>query len=137
MRLSDEAVARAGLWLEYVVRDLQAMRLLHGQPLMEAAVCFHAQQAAEKALKAYLAALSDEDIPRTHDLRLLHSLIAERGGDSPPTEGLPHLNQHAVASRYPDEEFPTALEAQEAVDFATQVVSFVYRALGIQTDETS
>lgn len=137
MKLSDEALARARLWMEYVVRDMQAMRLLEGQPLMEAAVCFHAQQAAEKALKAYLAALSDQDIPRTHDLRRLHSLVLERGGEDPPTRGLLHLNQHAVASRYPEEEFPTQQEAQEAAQFAIEIVAFVRRTIGIAFDGTA
>ena len=40
---SEEALARARLWMEYVVRDMRAIRLLQGQSLMEAAVCFHAQ----------------------------------------------------------------------------------------------
>jgi HEPN domain-containing protein len=136
MKLSDEALARGRLWMEYVVRDMQAMRLLEGQPLMEAAVCFHAQQAAEKALKAYLAALCDEDIPRTHDLRRLHSLVLERGGEKPPTRGLLYLNQHAVASRYPEEEFPTPEEAQEAVEFASEIVGFVRGATGMVPDDT-
>lgn len=135
MKLPEEALARARLWMEYVVRDMQAMRLLHGQPLMEAVVCFHAQQAAEKALKAYLAALSDEDIPKTHDLRRLHALVVERGGQSPPTHGLLHLNQHAVASRYPEEEFPTRQEADEAVQFAGEIVAFVRRAVGLASEE--
>jgi len=137
MKLSDEARARAALWMEYVVRDLQAMRLLAGQPLMEAAVCFHAQQAAEKALKAYLAALSDDDIPRTHDLRQLHALILDRGGEQPPLRGLLHLNQHAVASRYPEEEFPTQQEAQEAAGFADELVAFVRRAIGMVSGDTT
>ena len=136
MKLPDEALARADLWLEYVVRDMQAMRLLRGEPLMEAAVCFHAQQAVEKALKAYLAALSEDDIPRTHDLRQLYSLALERGGEKLPDTGLPYLNQHAVASRYPDAEFPTEEEAEEAVEFATEIVTSIYEALGIDSEDT-
>ena len=36
------------------------------------AVCFHAQQAAEKALKAWLA-VADVPIPRTHNLEDLQA----------------------------------------------------------------
>jgi len=60
MKLSDEARARAALWMDYVVRDMEATRHLRDLPRMEPIVCFHAQQAAEKALTAYLAALSED-----------------------------------------------------------------------------
>jgi len=48
---------------------------------------FHAQQAIEKALKAWLAWL-DVEYPRTHDLSLLLSLLRERGADTAPFEDL-------------------------------------------------
>lgn len=60
---------------------------------------FHAQQAVEKALKAWLAVLGVQ-FPKTHDLKLLLDLLGERGV---PTEGLQSfvdLNAFAVQYRY-------------------------------------
>ena len=66
------------------------------------AACFHAQQSAEKYLKAYLQA-SDVPIPKTHDLVRLLSEI-------PPTPVLESLRSamatltaYAVEYRYPGE----------------------------------
>ncbi len=132
MKPPDEAMTRAELWWEFVVRDLGAARILLGQADMEAIVCFHAQQAAEKALKAYLAFLSEDDIPKTHDLSLLQTLVVQRGGDISPAEGIEHLDQHAVASRYPEEEAPTALEATEALGSATRLIAVVREAIGFR-----
>jgi HEPN domain-containing protein len=66
------------------------------------AACFHAQQSAEKYLKAYLQTL-DIPIPKTHDLvRLLCAI--------PPTPvlesiraGMATLTAYAVEFRYPGE----------------------------------
>lgn len=51
-------------------RDLRAAEILRDQPEVgDGIVGFHAQQAAEKALKAWLTLLGIE-FPRTHDLSL-------------------------------------------------------------------
>ncbi len=43
-------------WLQYAENDLNAGRFLFGmKPLPADIICFHCQQAAEKALKAFLA----------------------------------------------------------------------------------
>jgi len=55
--------------------------------------------------------------------------VAARGGTPPPSHGLLHLNQHAVAVRYPEEEIPPATEAEEAARLAEELVLFVRDAL--------
>jgi HEPN domain-containing protein len=83
--------------------------------------CFHAQQAAEKYLKALLAA-SNIPIPNTHDLvRLLQELPAgSRTGF--PFEELAHLTPYAVDSRYPGVGIPeTREDAQFALNIARKV----------------
>jgi HEPN domain-containing protein len=131
MRPDEEAKASAESWLEYATRDLRAASVLSGEPDLSGAACFHAQQAAEKALKALLAWLSDEDIPRTHDLLHLNSLIVERGGPQLPRNSLRVLSQHAVASRYPEIELPTDREAAQARQLAEEVVNQVRQAVGM------
>jgi len=60
---------------------------------------FHAQQAIEKALKAWLAWL-DVEYPRTHDLSLLLSLLQAREADIAPFEDLIEYTPYAVQLRY-------------------------------------
>jgi HEPN domain-containing protein len=66
-----------------------------------AAVCFHAQQCAEKYLKALLQAAAVE-FPRTHDLVALLDLRQPPVPDlARHRDDLALLSAHAVACRYP------------------------------------
>ena len=60
---------------------------------------FHAQQAAEKALKAWLTILGI-DFPRTHDLSLLIHKLEEGGAEVTSLWALLELNPFAVQFRY-------------------------------------
>lgn len=62
-------------------------------------MCFHAQQCAEKALKAWLTWLGVV-FPRTHDLTLLLNLLAAQGVDPSPFADLIEYNPYAVLWRY-------------------------------------
>jgi len=91
-------------------------------PAQTGSASFHAQQAAEKALKGYLVSLGVERPPRTHDLLVLAGMIKQRGGSPPPESDLRVLNQHGVASRYPPAPPPTEAEAERALAMAEEVV---------------
>ena len=55
-------------WFEHADRDLQvAVLALDADPMLGGAVAFHAQQAAEKALKGFLTAYGIA-FPKTHEL---------------------------------------------------------------------
>jgi HEPN domain-containing protein len=56
---------------------------------------FHAQQAAEKCLKAWIAGLGRR-YPRTHDLMSLLNELAGAGEETAALEGLVDLNPFAV-----------------------------------------
>jgi HEPN domain-containing protein len=86
---------------------------------------FHAQQAAEKALKAYLVWVSEERVPRTHSLPQLGALLVARGGQAPPAELLLILAALAVDLRYPDTPPPSEDVARQALVAAGEVVDFV------------
>ena len=60
---------------------------------------FHAQQAIEKALKAWLSFLSVE-YQRTHDLSLLIGMLREQGQDVEGLSDLIEFNPYAVQYRY-------------------------------------
>lgn len=97
-------------------RDRETFNLL--LPLPEASLAalgFHAQQAAEKALKA-VAVLAELVVPRTHDLAALGQTILDTGEILPLTiDQLRGLNPFAVEYRYDDELIPqTTREALAA-----------------------
>ena len=75
--MRPEALAEAREWLARSRRDLDASRRVFqdDEPLCDIAV-YHAQQAAEKALKGFLAA-HDRIFPKTHDLEPLVAACQE------------------------------------------------------------
>jgi HEPN domain-containing protein len=87
-------------WLRYAEDDLRAAKTLLavGPPWI---VCYHAQQAAEKGLKALL--VRDEiQFPFTHDLRHLQKLLPSHL-KSKALGQLSDLVDWAVNERYPGE----------------------------------
>ena len=85
--------------------------------------CFHAQQAAEKAIKAVLIA-KGVDVPFTHDLDHLLGLVP---GLAPPpsVREAAELTAFAVAARYPGADPPvTADERDRAARQAEAVVTW-------------
>ena len=124
--------SHARAWLAKAESDrLAARRLLEAGGPFDA-VCFHAQQACEKALKAVLA-WAEADIPRTHNLEELQ--LQCLGAISDPTASalkafdLSELTPYAVESRYDAEFWPDRVTAETAVQSADQVVSLVSRFL--------
>lgn len=86
-------------------------------------LCFNAQQAAEKALKAVCLA-QGIDVPRTHSLVHLMDVLETAGMDIPKNvRDADILTQYAVQSRYPGvlEEI-TRNEYRDAVKLAAHVV---------------
>lgn len=113
-------------WLEKARRDLvTAQNGLSASEFFTDVVCFHAQQAAEKYLKAYLV-WHEIEFPRTHALEDLVLLAAERES---AFLGLKDrvlvLTPYAVETRYPEFESPTIIDARAAVDIAEAVQRFV------------
>src|SRR5207249_2354709 len=103
----------------------QAMRALATPEVADIEIFgFHAQQAVEKALKAWLAARGLL-YPRIHDLDRLLDLLREEGAAVPPEfDALGILTDFGVAFRYeayeePDEPFDRA-----------QIIGQVERLLG-------
>ena len=99
------------------------------KPLIYGA-CFHAQQCAEKYLKAVLV-LHGRDFPWIHDLLALSDLCAQVGVIVPiDPDDLDRLSAYAVQVRYPGEE-PTPEEARIAMKTAQATRRFVRRLLGL------
>jgi HEPN domain-containing protein len=72
---NTEHLAETRRWLSYAQEDLEAAEaLVEQQTVVPRHICWLAQQAAEKALKAVLVFLGVE-FPRRHDLDALRNLI--------------------------------------------------------------
>ena len=83
-------------------RDVQAFDILRESEAHATVVCFHAQQAVEKSLKAVLLSQRIE-FERTHDLVSLARLLDEHEAVVPVEQDrLRLLNPFAVAFRYDD-----------------------------------
>ena len=108
---SDLALARAALTLTDVVWE---------------DACYHAQQCAEKALKALLLHRGIT-FPRTHVVELLLDLLKAEGESVPrDVDEALILTQYAVQTRYPGVWDPVTLdEARSALDIATKVLTWV------------
>ncbi|HUV87274.1 MAG TPA: HEPN domain-containing protein [bacterium] len=103
-------------WLSKADEDFRvAERELAAEPPAFAAVCFHAQQAVEKAMKALLVDFG-VDFPRTHDLKFLLDLIKNNTPIfNDLEEALVNLSVSAVEVRYPGSK-PDRHLAEKAVD---------------------
>jgi len=124
------------LWMQLAQRDLAKARRLAQPPPFPEGVCFYAQQAAEKALKAYCCALGAERVPRTHDLVELADLLRQLGGQPPATATLELLSRYAVAARY-EVPMPNPPEAEEALDVARRMFDQVAEQVNWRGNLTS
>jgi HEPN domain-containing protein len=123
---SDDLVQR---WLVYAKSDLELARVDLPESVLLETLCYHAQQAAEKALKAVLV-FYGVNIPRTHNVGALIDLAAEYTDISEAIRDAAILTDYAVSSRYPSfveaverEDYETALELADRVfDWAMQII---------------
>jgi HEPN domain-containing protein len=110
--------------LQLAADDLTAVDALAAAPMVsDAIVGFHAQQAAEKALKAALAA-TGQDFPFTHNIALLMQLCQDAGAALPAAlEQLDLLTPYGVAARY-GARSPGTVDRLVARDLAARAVAW-------------
>ena len=86
-------------------------------------LCFNAQQAAEKSIKAVMIARNIE-FPYVHDLDHLLSLLEDEGEVIPaPIRQASKLTKYATITRYPGDIEPvTAQEYAEAIAIAETIL---------------
>ncbi len=118
-------------WLRRAGSDLRAAAVgLAADPPLLADAAFHCQQAAEKALKAFLT-WHDTPFRRTHDLAELgRQCIALDGSLEPACQRADRLTVYAWSFRYPGEvEEPWREEVEEALILAREVYDVVLSRL--------
>lgn len=111
--------------------DGEAIRTLCDNPgIADEIIGFHTQQAIEKALKAWLAALG-VDYPYTHNIIVLLNLLEERNENVERFRRVARYNAFAVQFRYPGAEHTCAeLDRHVALVDATSVLEHVEKILG-------
>jgi len=121
-------------WVTKAENDLRAAAYLlepHEDRPTDA-VCFHAQQCAEKYIKALLV-LRATDFPKTHDIGKLAALLpATLQPRLTPAEQR-RLTGYAAAARYPGSSEIALAEARRAVALARRVRGEIRRALPRET----
>ncbi|HRP96896.1 MAG TPA: HEPN domain-containing protein [Rhodocyclaceae bacterium] len=116
-------------------RDFNALTgMVAGAPFADEIFGFHAQQAIEKALKAWLTVRST-NFPLTHDLTRLLSLLEGAGENVESFWPLVQYNVYAVQARYEaglaDEDVPldrhaTLAEVKAVIDHIEAILGAAY-----------
>lgn len=118
-------------WLAKAEADLQNARLVldagPGGPMDT--VAFHAQQCAEKHLKALLC-LRGEDVPRTHDVEALLMRTGVWDRVEMTVEESRLLTDYATLTRYPGDYEPVSYEeAAHALELAGRIRAAVRKEM--------
>lgn len=122
MSRTKEATKIIHQWAEHAEQDMQLAK--HAFKLKSSApyklIAYHAQQCAEKYLKAYLV-FKKVDIPYTHNISLLLELCGPFAGWAEKLEDAKSLTFYAVTTRYPGKDKVLKKEAIQAVEIANRV----------------
>lgn len=122
------------MWIRYAKADLALAQVPLPEDSFYEPLCFHTQQAAEKALKAVLIA-NAISYPKTHNIRTLLDLLPETIVLPADVDDATSLTDYAVSGRYPNEMEDIAREEYlKAVTLAQAVVQWAESLL--QASET-
>lgn len=111
------------------------MRILRRTEVSDEVFGFHAQQAAEKAMKARIALLG-EMVPLTHGNHRLLRRLVDLGVDMEPFTGLLDFDPYAV--RFRDEALPrqrSPLDRERAIQLVESLLEEVRRALSRRAED--
>ncbi len=112
------------VWLSHARGDLALARVQLGPKVMKELLCFHAQQAAEKAIKAVLIGHGIEP-PRTHNITALINLLPPEVPQPEDVLASRVLTSYAAMTRYPGQAGEVSEDDyREAVRLAEAVVGW-------------
>jgi HEPN domain-containing protein len=122
---------RGRYWLKEAEKNVELARFVADKKFFSFA-CFHAQQTAEMALKAFLASRGEVDI-RTHSLHQLLAVAAKYDDDvSRLDDSARTLEDYYTNTRYPNgigtgapSDYFNERQAREALAAADEVLGFV------------
>jgi HEPN domain-containing protein len=112
-------------WLLRAESNLSIAQGGKGKGVFLEDLCFEAQQAAEKALKALLIYLSGE-YPKVHAFTLLLERLEQLISVPNPIKEVVELSDYAVEMRYPGDYYPVSEEEYErALELAARAIHWV------------
>ena len=116
-------------WLEFANADLETADFLYEKqyPRQLEIICYHCQQAGEKAIKAlYIAKEIPGGIPRKHDLWFLLEQM-KNIVDIPESiyDAAEKLDSYAIVFRYPGENRVDDYRAKQAIGLAKTIINWV------------
>lgn len=123
---ADRRAELTARWMRFAEEDLTSARagLASRSAFQPRHVCFDAQQATEKAIKALLV-LAQITFPFTHNLRDLVQCLPEDQRPPLPEDDAAELSGWAARSRYPGDDEAEWPDAERAVKIAAAVVADV------------
>ncbi|NTW34256.1 MAG: HEPN domain-containing protein [Bacteroidetes bacterium] len=115
-------------WISKAEEDLVACKaLMNIETPPFSIICYHAQQVAEKYIKAYLT-FRETEIRKTHDIILLldeYCIPIDNEFNNIKDDAF-ILSDYSVNTRYPGDYFPlNHNDANEALDAASKIKSFI------------
>ncbi len=119
-------------WFIKAENDLKsAKKLMQGDPAIPDTAIYHAQQCAEKALKAYLS-FKRQPVQRTHDVEYLVELCTDIDANfAQLSDDAKTLTPYNAAFRYPDIVLePDTEDVMEAIEMASKIFAFTKRMTG-------
>ena len=141
--MPNEYITEAKEWLSFSESDLGVAdhlnKTYHPKPLE--IICFHCQQAAEKAVKAVIVLNGSQGgIPKKHDLFLLLNQIKNMVSiDEKLYDYADTLAPYSIAMRYPNELQLEDRHAEKAIQMAKEYIAWAKPLVDSATaaDETS
>lgn len=116
-------------WYDLAVTDLGVAKHLYSTyyPKPLEIICYHCQQAAEKAIKALIVYYgAPGGMPKLHDLSFLLNQIKNQVViEDKFYEYADALTPYGVSIRYPNELFLEDKHAKEAIQYAEEIVQWV------------
>jgi HEPN domain-containing protein len=113
-------------WLRYAHMDLSSAAFLRGhRPIPVEIICYHCQQAAEKAIKAIFVHYN-ADIPHIHDLtKLLDAASQYDDAVMNIFRQANRLTNYAVFTRYPGDNELSESDVEIALQYAEAVLTHI------------
>lgn len=130
----ERVVSVARGWVQKAENDLKTAVLVlrGGEEAPADTIAFHAEQCAEKYLKALLSWYGI-DFPKTHDIGQLMLLLPRKAAIDFPVAQQRRLASYATVTRYPGDYEPVTIrEARRALAMARRIRKHVRRLLPTQ-----
>ncbi len=123
------------IWLQRAESNLKLAKEGKVEGVLLEDLCFEAQQAAEKALKALLIYLSDE-YPKVHAFSVLLDDLEKHIEIPDFIKEVLELSDYAVQTRYPGDYYPVGEdEYNRAIEIVEKVINWVKESIEKSEEE--